>query len=192
MTPAWGAERGCKRLAVGRRGGRGPELQTPRDRAQVRASDLMTPARPRSPATAPHSQCRPHPCRRRRVDRAAGAEPPLLLPVFSPTPILSGSSGLAFYKLRGELPAPESKREVSERGMSTLKGQRSALAYNQAQPQDARGPKRASSSAVTSRPSPRVYFTLTHKGVCAEAVYFVCNHLCVLCDQPAEFIRTKH
>ena len=23
-------------------------------------------------------------------------------------------------------------------------------------------------------------------------VYFMCNHLCVLCDQPAEFIRTKH
>lgn len=168
MTPSWGAEGGCKRLAVGGRGwGRGPELQTPRDRAQVRASDLVTPARPRSPATAPHPQCRRPPLPGgRHVDHASHAEPPFPLRVFSPTPI---PVGLAFCKLRGELPAQRIQAGSECLGMSTLKGQRSALADNQAQPQGARGPKRASSSAVTSRPTPRVYFMLTHKGVCAEA-----------------------
>lgn len=38
------------------------ELQIPRDRAQVRASDVMTPAGPRVLATAAHIQRRPQPC----------------------------------------------------------------------------------------------------------------------------------
>lgn len=128
MTPAWGAEWGCEHLAVRGQGGRdwgsGSKLQIPRDRAQVRASDLMTPARPRSPATAPHSQRRPPLLPRgRQVVHAAHTEPPCPLPVSSPTSIpVPAPQVSCFTSCRESCRRRESKQEVSVREMSTLKG----------------------------------------------------------------------
>ena len=181
MSPACGAEWGCKHL-VGQAPGGAADSQGPRPGEGVTRHDACPPTR------SAHSAPTPTLRGGRQADHAAQAEPPFPLPVSSPTPIpvpaprVSCSTSCRESCLRRE-----SKPEVSVWEMSSVKGSGSALGYKQAQPQDARGPEGASSSAVTSRPAPLVYFMLTHKAFELKlTVYFMCNHLCVLCDQPAD------